>query len=1141
VQSSFAQISELNNLSEYNPIFEKFELPGGAIGNSVQGIIQDSVGYMWFASQGGLHRFDGQNFITHNSDPNNPNSLNSDYIEDIYLDRKGIIWLTHWSGGGITSYDPDKNVFQRFVHDPNDPQSILEGETASIIEDSQGFIWVGGRSGLSRLDRKTGLFKRFISDPNHATTLSDNDVRGLYVDREGILWVATGMPWDENDLGGLNRYHPDTESFERYMHDPEDPSSIANNKVRAMFEDSKGNFWVGTAGDGLHHFNKTEGTFTRLNYQGESSNKISRPYLNGRGPSNTPYFSHITSIFEDRNQRIWITAVAGGLDIYDPRTDAKKHFEQGPGKHDLKNNFIWQAYQSSDGTIWIVTGGDGREVYKVKEKILKFPFFEADQLSDSATVKRGIVKDLNGKIWIGQSQVNPGFQEKRSTLWQLDPGSNYAITSREFDSFLGSLSLDPLGNIWVGTTKGYYKGSGLDNLDSMRPDFIDLPDFGIPPIMHSSSGVIWIPYWGHGLIKYDADTEAYEVTIHDPDDPKSLAGPIAWSIFEDSKGNVWIGGGDPGNNPSNPLFLDRFDASTGTFEHFLNDHIRTGMVSDIVEDSVGNLWFIDWFHTLYRLNPLTKVLKTYTATNSLLSGDRLQTILEHPDGDIWIGTDQSIIRIDPQLETMFVYDDLHGVQPAKGATNAGHLTIDGELLFVRNNGFHAFYPDEVPNSLNSGLPDLRITGFRLLDRNTMSGITGYGGGTLKEPIWKTSEIILDSDEDTFSFSVACFDFYQPESNLLQYQLEGYDYGWRQDLRDGETPSYINIAPGEYTFRLRGANALGVWNADGISIKVVINPPWWQTWWAYTIYGLLFVAVIFGFSRFQRRRLLMKERTRTQQKELQQAREIEKAYKELKDTQTQLIHAEKMASLGELTAGIAHEIQNPLNFVNNFSDVNSELIDELKEALKNGDLKEVEDIANNIGENEKKIVHHGKRAEGIVKSMLQHSRGTEGKKEATDLNALADEYLRLAFHGMRAKDKSFNSEMETDFDQDIGPVMVVPQDIGRALLNIITNAFHALSQQQQLNPNGYQPRLQVATSRESGAVKIRVRDNGVGIPESLHKKVFEPFFSTKGTGKGTGLGLSLSYDIITKGHGGSIEVQSEEGTGTEFIITLPYNT
>ncbi len=1147
-QISFAQLKETKKIPGFNPIFERFELPGGTMGNSVQGILQDSVGFMWFASQGGLHRFDGKNIITYNSDPNNPNSLNSDYIEDIYLDSKGIIWLTHWLGGGITSYDPDLGIFKRYIHDPDDIESILDGVTGSIVEDKQGYIWIGGDRGLSRLDRETGLFKRFVSDPNDPNTLSDNYIRGLYIDKDGILWVATGMPWNENNYGGLNRFHSDTESFERFLNDPDDPTSISNNKVRAMFEDSRGNFWVGTAGDGLHQFNKNEGTFARFEYDKDNPAKLSRPYLLGRDPSNTPYYSHVTSIFEDQNQRIWITAVEGGLEVYDPGTGTKSHFEMGAGQNQLKTNFIWQTYQSDDGTIWLATGGEGLAVYKVKERILEFPFFELDQLKDSTSVKRGIIKDPNGKIWIGQSQPTPGFQVKKSTIWQLDPdqtGNNlgntsYSITSKVLNSFLGSLSLDSVGNVWVGTTDGYYTGSDINELKRIKPDFITTSNFGIPPVRQSSSGIIWIPNWGHGVIRYDINTEEYEVIEHNPDDPKSLGGSIVWSIIEDSKGDIWIGGGDPANHPDRPLFLDRFDSSTGTFEHFINNSKQLGMVSGIVEDSSGTLWFIDWYSTLYRLDPITGELRKFTANNRLVDGDRLQTIIKYPDGNIWLSTEECLIEIDPESGAMSVYNANHGVQIAKGSTNAGHLTADGELLFVRGNGFHAFYPDELLKQANLNLPDLRITGFRLLDENLISRSTDHSKAVLKEPIWKTSEIKLNHDQNTFSFSVACFDFYDPEANLLQFMLEGYDRGWRKDLLEGETPSYIHIAPGEYTFRLRGANSLGVWDVDGVSLKIIVTPPWWQTWWAYALYGLLFVGAVFGFYRIQRNRVLMKERRRVQQRELEQAREIEKAYNQLKDTQQQLIHSEKMASLGELTAGIAHEIQNPLNFVNNFAEVNTELIDELKEAVKSGDIKEVEDLAENINENEKKIVHHGKRAEEIVKSMLQHSRGTEGKLEPTDINALADEYLRLAFHGMRAKDKSFNSEMETDFDPDIGKVLVVPQDIGRVLLNLITNAFHALNQRKQEQQNGYQPRIKVVTRKSNGKVEIRVQDNGTGIPESIRKKVFEPFFSTKGTGKGTGLGLSLSYDIITKGHGGTIDVVSEEGNGTEFIIVIPNN-
>ncbi|MCY7360792.1 MAG: nuclear transport factor 2 family protein, partial [Ignavibacteria bacterium] len=247
-------------------------------------------------------------------------------------------------------------------------------------------------------------------------------------------------------------------------------------------------------------------------------------------------------------------------------------------------------------------------------------------------------------------------------------------------------------------------------------------------------------------------------------------------------------------------------------------------------------------------------------------------------------------------------------------------------------------------------------------------------------------------------------------------------------------------------------------------------------------------------------------------------ELKKSLDELKVTQTQLIHSEKMASLGELTAGIAHEIQNPLNFVNNFSDVNTELIAEMKVEIDKGNLEEVKAIATDISDNEQKINHHGKRADAIVKGMLQHSRISRGVKEQININVLADEYLRLAYHGLRAKDKSFNATMKTNFDESIGNVEVVPQDIGRVILNLITNAFYAVTEKKKASTgsadnNLYEPTVSVSTKKKGDIVEISVKDNGNGIPQKVLNKIFQPFFTTKPTGQGTGLGLSLSYDIV----------------------------
>ena len=251
----------------------------------------------------------------------------------------------------------------------------------------------------------------------------------------------------------------------------------------------------------------------------------------------------------------------------------------------------------------------------------------------------------------------------------------------------------------------------------------------------------------------------------------------------------------------------------------------------------------------------------------------------------------------------------------------------------------------------------------------------------------------------------------------------------------------------------------------------------------------------------------------------------------------MVQSEKMASLGELTAGIAHEIQNPLNFVNNFSEVNKELISELVDEADKGNTEEVKAIANDIKENSEKINHHGKRADAIVKGMLQHSRTGSATKELTDINKLADEYLRLSYHGLRAKDKSFNATMKTHYDESLEKINIIPQDIGRVILNLITNAFYAVDEKKKLQPENYEPTVSVTTRKANDKIEISVSDNGNGIPEAIKEKIFQPFFTTKPTGQGTGLGLSLAYDIV-KAHGGELSVVTDLNTGSEFKISLP---
>ena len=293
---------------------------------------------------------------------------------------------------------------------------------------------------------------------------------------------------------------------------------------------------------------------------------------------------------------------------------------------------------------------------------------------------------------------------------------------------------------------------------------------------------------------------------------------------------------------------------------------------------------------------------------------------------------------------------------------------------------------------------------------------------------------------------------------------------------------------------------------------------------------------------EKQQILAEQNEKLEQQVAKRTSELNNSITELKSTQAQLIQSEKMASLGELTAGIAHEIQNPLNFVNNFSEVNQELLAEMNLEIEKGNYSEVKEIAKDVSENEQKINHHGKRADAIVKGMLQHSQSSSGVKEPTDINKLADEYLRLSYHGLSAKDKSFNATMKTDFDETTGNINIIPQDIGRVILNLITNAFHAVNEKNLsavTTPTAvkYEPLVSISTKKINDKVEIKVTDNGNGIPQKILDKIFQPFFTTKPTGQGTGLGLSLSYDIV-KAHGGELKVETKERDGSAFIIKLP---
>jgi signal transduction histidine kinase/ligand-binding sensor domain-containing protein len=1087
------------------PFYKVDSLNGTQLGR-ITGITQDPSGTMWFAGedQHSLYRYDGNMLTSFRRDAKNPNSLGLNDLETIYADDQGLIWI---GGGGLDQYNPATGIFKHFTHNDNDNSSITNGSIFAILRDHTGNIWVGTDNGLDRLDERTGKFIHYRTDSSNPKSLSNNVVDVLYEDKKGMLWIGTGFPWTGiNGDGGLNRMNPDG-SFTRYVHNPKNPNSLLSNKVRAIFEDSRGNFWVGTSGDGLHTMDRGKETFERHLYNPKHPNQLSGPLLH---PGSRSGAGGITYIYEDKIGAIWIGSYLEGLSRYDPVTKQMTRYKMGNG---FPDSTTYKGFVSKDGTLW-VAADDSKLLYRADpgSKTISNIYIGSQVWGMLAN---------NGKIWVATWGGLLQYDENRNLIHKFkhDPKDPSTIPN---DSVYHILKISQ-DTFWVSTQ------SGIVLLNSITNKFSKLYlGKNIDPIkfyfdvFKDKKEDLWL-ITPDGLIQFNHHDSSVKKWYPDPADSDRIGSHFISFIFEDKEQNLWFG------TWQEKLGIWKFNSRTGKFRRYLPGIIGR----NLFEDREGDLW-AGTSNGLYRYNKKEDGFSLFFDSQSKISNELTVGIEEDNKNNLWLSTPSSIVKINQKRNSFFVFGKKFGISLQEDIF-IGQIcrTALGQMVVGNDKGFYAFYPEELDVDMKP--LELVITDFFF---NMGSRLSGKDGSLLISAE-RNSEISLAHDQNNFGFKYAVYDYRSPEAMRYYTMLENYDPVWRQSGTD-KTVYYFNLAPGDYVFRVK------VFNSDELKgerqIKIHISPPWWKTGWAYAAYGLLLITIIFAIVSAQKQRIIREERHKTQTRELAQAKEIEKAYTELKATQAQLIQSEKMASLGELTAGIAHEIQNPLNFVNNFSEVNMELTTELKEELAklNIDTKEkilLEEIANNINDNEEKINHHGRRADAIVKGMLQHSRISSGLKEPTNINQLADEFLRLAYHGLRAKDKSFNTAMKTDFDQGIGNINIVSQDVGRVLLNLYNNAFYAVAEKKQQQGGSYEPVVEVNTRKTGGKVEIIIKDNGNGIPKKVLDKIFQPFFTTKPTGQGTGLGLSLSFDIV-KSHGGEIKVDTIEGQYTSFILSLP---
>ncbi|HYQ58344.1 MAG TPA: two-component regulator propeller domain-containing protein, partial [Draconibacterium sp.] len=946
-------------------------------------------------------------------------------------------------------------------------------------------LWLGTFAGIQQFNFDTKQFINYYL-PDTARVFS------ILTGPDGNLWVGSG--------DGLYQFNTESKTFSLI---PVEGSHTVQPTVNALYIDQKNVLWIGTEGDGLFKIDTKSNSYVAENYNPDNLIDLE---------------ISANAITEDKKGMLWV-GTAYGLHSIDMGSNVVTTYRYDPSNPNSINGYeVQSVFIDRTGNIWV---GTANGINKIPAQIKPFEIYQNRPASYSLNLANSVLsvlEDSTGVIWL---RIPEGLTKLDSNLNKIDwfP-SNPSGNNKETEDWVQAFYEDRKGQVWIGTQYGFqvFNRTSGTFINYPFPESYPAPLFYYS-ISEDPDGKLWI---GGGVpISFDPVQKEYKAFYKENNSDTTNLQINASGVMASRNGDIWIFSFGRG--------IARLNQQTGKFSYYWKgDGISTNMLNDgevldMYEDKDGIIWMGTSQGGLNRFDPETETFSFITANDGLASNN-IESVIADDNGNLWLGTNRGLTKYNPETGVAKIFDENDGL-PNNEFIRQVKYKKNGRLFFGNLNGLVVFNPDSIKE--NTQLPPVYLTGVEVMG----------------EPIPISIEALkLSHKENYLSFDFVALNYNAPEKNQYAYKLEGLDKNWNY-VGTQRFASYSNLIPGHYTFKVIGSNNDGVWNEQGAGISFTINPPWWRTQIAWIFYAFVFIAGIFMFDRIMRKRAIAQERERSRQLELEHAKEIEKAYsrleqshESLKATQSQLIQSEKMARLGELTAGIAHEIQNPLNFVNNFSEVSKELIAEMKEEIKNKNYSEVEEISDDIDSNLEKINHHGKRAESIVKGMLLHSRGNTGQKESTDINTLADEYLRLSYHGFRAKDKSFNADFKLEADKTLPKIKVVPQDIGRVLLNLINNAFYAVNEKVKQNENSYKPLVVVQTRKSEEGIEIHVSDNGPGIPVTAVRKIFEPFFTTKPTGQGTGLGLSLSYDIV-KAHGGNLNVETTEEKGTKFIISL----
>jgi ligand-binding sensor domain-containing protein/signal transduction histidine kinase len=817
---------------EFN--FGLISIEQGLSQSTVFSIAQDKRGFMWFGTNDGLNKYDGYKMTVFKPDPGDPNSLCGNRVFSIFEDSGGDLWIG--TDGGLNKFIREKEIFKHYTFDGKNSNSIPDNHVTCIKEDKDGFLWIGTNNGLAKFDKKKNSFTVFKNSRGDKFSLSNNFVWAIHNDKDGFLWIGTDSL--------LNKLDKKTGKFYRFNFAGNEPKRIARNTIFAICEDNNNCLWIATR-SGLNIFDKKKETFTRVQNAPQNPNSLNQ--------------DNIYSLLIDKSKNLWVGTLGGGLNRLERNNspaDKKKRYEFIHYTHDsrfpssLSNNYVWSLFEDKAGALWVGTDIGLNKYDPLLEKFIVYRNNPFSQNSLCGNVVTSILEDRTGLLWIGTNHGLDTYNRQTGnfTHYINNPQNKNSLSN----NFIRSICEDKNGVIWIGTN-----GGGLNKYnrqtnsfkkytyDPLNPESIS--DDKVISICQDKEGILWLGTLG-GLNKFDPAAEKFTRYKNDPRNNNSLSHNYIFSVFEDSKGYLWIG---------TTYGLNRYDKKQNVFTRFLTEpgntySISNNLVMSIHEDRYGNIWA----GTNGGLNKYdrSKGRFYHYTEKDILFNDVIYGILEDSNGCLWLSTNKGLAQFNPATNYVKNYTKEDGLQSNQFSTGAYYKNAKGKMFFGGINGMNEFAPDNIIK--NNYIPPVVFTDFQISNKS----IKTNGAQFLINSITETKEIQLTYRENVFSFEFAALSYTLPQENEYSYMMEGFDKDW---IKSGNRRfvTYTNLDPGNYIFKVRGANNDGVWNTKGISIIIHISPPFWKTWWFIILSAAFILLIIALIISYRMKALLEVERMR----------------------------------------------------------------------------------------------------------------------------------------------------------------------------------------------------------------------------------------------------------------------------------------